>query len=185
VHHPRADAPEQPGARRTSPFGFLSRKKAPQQPPPVGADPRAFAADVVEYLARANALRAHDHENPVDRAVERERREQVRRLPFEMALISSIRMAAASADLINISPGGALVRTEVRPDPRIARGWAHDTRTRATLTLFTEDGDEISQSGQAIRCHVKQLEDGRTLYEVAFRFEEELVFEDQPIQQSA
>jgi CheY-like chemotaxis protein len=179
-----ASAADRGDRRRDARWWFSALKKR-SQAVETPWDPRAFASDVVEYLPHPGAAAENDREHARRLALERERRQQVRWSPLDLELASSIRLAGASADLVNVSSGGALILTDLRPDSRLERGWSETPRTQYILTLQTAAGEEIQRSGRAVRCHVKSLGQGRTLYEVAFRFEDSLEIEKHGLQQSA
>jgi len=134
---------------------------------PVAWDPQVFAADVSAYLSRSNACRSacEQQKSHDQRPGILERRRAERRSPIELSLPSPIRLATTSADLINLSSGGALVRCEVRP-----------VRSHSTLTLSLPSGQHVHQTGRPIRCHVRSAGLERFIYDIAFQFDDSLSF---------
>jgi len=132
----------------------------------VACNAHMFAMDVETYVSRSLIMRAEiehwkaRHERPGIV----EYRDAQRWLPGDVSVASAVRLATTSADLLNLSSGGALVRSHVRPDPHF--------RSRSVLTFSLRSGEEVHQTGRLIRCHVTSMGDRRFLYDVAFRFDE-------------
>jgi CheY-like chemotaxis protein len=136
-------------------------------------DVRLFAADVSAYIKRARRIRQRAQEESREYAsAAANRRGDPRWSGPEIPWLSAVRMAGGeNADLINISSGGALVRTHVRPVLVSQRHVDVDFRQQPGLTFHLRSGAEVRVDGRVIRCKVKS-ETGTMLYEVAFRFDE-------------
>jgi hypothetical protein len=163
------DPPKQEGPRRYRWLSQLLKEPQRSAAAPAGCDPDVFAADVAEYLARTDALR---NQMPYRRVTDysdpsADRRRTPRKGPGDVPFISA-ELVAHRADLVNVSAGGALLRMEVRPLPR------DGGHRELALTLRQFSGEEIRQTGRPIRCHVRPIGEGRVLYEVAFRFDQDL-----------
>jgi CheY-like chemotaxis protein len=164
------EARQEPGKYR-----WLSQLlKEPQRSAaaPAGCDPDVFAADVIEYLERTKAIKDERSYRRVPGYSEQatDRRRTARKAAGDVPFVSA-RLITHSADLVNVSAGGALLRMEVRPVPRDT---GRDFQSRSTLTLLQSSGEEIRQTGRPIRCHVRPIGEGRMLYEVAFQFDTDL-----------
>jgi hypothetical protein len=86
--------------------------------------------------------------------------------------VLSVRLSEEEqADLINVSSGGALVRTLTRPNLWSLKHVNLDSRPRPGLTFHLESGAEIHAAGHVVRCHTVARGSGPILYEVAFRFD--------------
>ena len=142
-----------------------------------GCDPRVFRADVARYLARARAIKQEvvsreECESPT-RTVDR--RGQRRWSAEELPWVASVRLAAGElADLIDVSSGGARVRTQLRPQLSSLKRTYFDSQRGSGLTFQLESGGEVWATGQAVRCQVCSIRNGPVLYEVAFRFDMDL-----------
>ncbi len=161
--------------------GFLFRNRPRRSPKneTAGCDPDQFAADVVRYLNRARAIKS-----PIDAAgagapsSALDRRRAYRWSRLDVPWLSSVRLPAGeSADLINISSGGSLVATHVRPELASLRRRAVDSRFPSALTFRLASGEEIRAAGRVIRCRPKTADQGHLVYEVAFRFDESVGFD--------
>jgi CheY-like chemotaxis protein len=152
------------GRRWFSRFRLNESQRSGTQP--VACNAQMFAVDLATYVSRSHIMRAAAehwkarHEPPGIL----ECRDAQRWLPAEVSVASAVRLATTSADLLNLSSGGALVRSHVRPDPRF--------RSRSVLTFYSRSGEEVHQTGRLIRCHVTSMGNRRFLYDVAFRFDE-------------
>jgi hypothetical protein len=168
---PHLEAPSDPERPRRSLLGTLKLRKAPTMK--VGCDPRLFSADVAGYLAHAREIKERiryrsRHGQPFR---DSDRRGERRWSPREIPSLSSVRFTdLAQVDLINLSSGGALVRTHSRPRlPYLIDDFG--ARARPSLTFQSSSGAEMRAFGRVIRCQVESPENGRTVYTVAFRFD--------------
>jgi CheY-like chemotaxis protein len=153
---------------------FRRLRTQPRSIPAPETDVRLFAADVSAYVSRARHIRRRAHEQSRALAAA-DRRGEARWSAPDVPWLSSIRMAGGeSADLINISPGGALVRTHVRPVLVSQKHSDLDFRQQPGLTLHLTSGAEIRVDGRVIRCKVTSAETGTMYYDVAFRFDESI-----------
>jgi CheY-like chemotaxis protein len=143
---------------------------------PAGCDPRLFAADVASYLSRVHSIRKEIEARKAGEEPLRtlERRGARRWSPVEVPCVSMVRLVEEWVDLINVSSGGALVRTYVRPAPETLKRLdaGPGPRPRATLTFELASGGAVRAAGQVVRCRVGPIGSGRVAYEVAFRFDE-------------
>ena len=148
-----------------------------QRPAPsfiAGCDPHVFAGDVVGYLSNARALKQEIEERRLDEQQPSSERRRARRWsPLELPWVSSVRLAAGErADLIDISAGGALLRSYDRPQLTSLQDRGLDCGPRPGLTLHLTSGEEIRLAGQIIRCQAGSFGTGTAKYEVALQFEE-------------
>src|SRR5262249_15367171 len=155
------------------PQGWLRRRLLPNRPsrtaPPLaGWRPEAFAAEVAAYLSLSLGLKADKAERDSAQAFPgtAERRQAMRWCPGEARFALPVMVTTDRADLVNISTTGLLVRTEVRPIPRLPETENGDSRHQAPLTLWSASGEVIRRIGTPVRCRAKSLGDGRFLYEV-------------------
>ena len=159
------------------PQGWLRRRLLPSRPsrttPPAGWRPEAFATEVAAYLSLSLATRADNAERDGAQAFPGtvERRQAMRWSPGEARFALPVMVTTDRADLVNISSTGLLVRTEVRPRPRLSEPQDGDSRGQAPLTLWSASGEVIRRIGTPVRCRATSLGDGRFLYEVALRFD--------------
>jgi len=147
--------------------------KRPARPAgrPVGWTPELFAADVGDYLARMHTLRSEEElRKAILHRAASERRRARRWQAGEVSYIAA-HLMAARGELVNISTGGALVRTSVRPRRR--RDVAELLNSGPSLTLLQASGATVLQPGRAVRCHVRTIGEG-ILYDVAFQFSTDL-----------
>ena len=135
-------------------------------------DPTVFAQDIVAYLAAADWLKKEiaRGDAPTSRAG-RERRGEPRFTTDEVPWLSLVRFGDQRATLLNVSAGGALLRTTDRPEYRYLRRAESNVREAARLTVELLSSREVFASGRIIRC-VPTREAGTTRYEVAFRFDD-------------
>jgi len=144
-------------------------------PAVAGWRPEAFAAEVAAYVSLALTLRADKAERESDQAFAPavERRHATRWFTERTPLSLPVFVTDDRVNLVNISQTGFLVRTDVRPIPRLpeADGFSRD---QPQLSLWSASGETIRWTGAPVRCRAKSLGDGRFLYEVAFRFDEPL-----------
>jgi CheY-like chemotaxis protein len=149
-----------------------------KQPPfrnPRGCESQAFVRDVVSYLARARAVKEEMSFRTVDndRLHGPDRRGERRRSPLEVPWVSSVQLAAGGrADLVNVSSGGALVRTRFRPGQPSLMRLDPDARRRSGVTFQLVSGEEIRAMGTVVRCQLRPTQHPGILYDVAFRFDE-------------
>jgi hypothetical protein len=148
-------------------------KRRPR-PKPAGCDPRMFACDVATYLWRAQSIRMEMDQLRAGELPQRafERRTARRWAPAEVPWLASVRLVTGEAELVNISAGGALLWTGVRPYPRPAGDPRAGTDPGHGLTIRLASGEEVPAPGRVVRCRLRSSEDGQAHYEVAFRFDE-------------
>jgi hypothetical protein len=155
---------------------LLSNRRSQMTPTVASWRPEIFAAEVAAYLSLALALRAEKADLDGAPAFPMVERRQSRRWPAEQTCLAlPMMMATDRADLVNVSPRGVLLRTDVRPTPRFPELEGGLSRHQSPLTLWSASGEAIHGTGTAVRCRAKPIGDGRFLYEVAFRFDEPLV----------
>jgi len=170
---PHLEPPSAPVPRKRSLFGALKLEKATRIR--VGCEPRSFSADVAAYLARADEITELNqyrkgYDEPPGAS---ERRGGYRWSPRDIPWVSSVRFTGVEkADLINVSSGGALVRTHSRPGLHSLTYGDSDSRARPRLTFQLASGAEVCATGQVIRFQAGSPNNGRVLYTVAFRFDE-------------
>jgi PilZ domain len=140
---------------------------------PAECDPRLFATDVVGYLSWANKLKQTVNERRVFEPLRQsDRRRGHRWSPCDLPWVASAQMPGDElAALVDLSSGGALIRTEQRPGRELFRSDIPQSATRRSLTLRLRSGEEVHIAGKVIRCCVAPREDKTGLYEVAFRFD--------------
>jgi hypothetical protein len=150
-----------------------------QNPRPVGTiscDPGIFTRDVIAYLAGARAMKEGSLTGEIELfstdalATRAERRTERRFASNEVPWISVVRFGQQRAALINVSLGGALLRTDARPEYRVLRRFDPTVRERPRLILEVDSDGEVHAAGRVIRC-VPSASGARTQYEVAFSFD--------------
>ena len=156
---------------------FLDRQLKPQsiEASSAGCDPRVFAADVARYLECSRAIKQEVvwRQDCCSLTRTADRREQRRWSARELPWVASVRLAAGEwADLIDVSSGGARVRTQLRPQLSSLKRNDLDSPRGSGLTFQLASGGEVWATGQAVRCQVGSIRNGPVLYEVAFRFDE-------------
>ena len=151
------------------------RRVAPAPIVRPGRDAGAFAQDVIEYLACARALKKElDLYGVSLSAAERLERRREPRFPMhEVPWIRLLSFAGEGASLVDVSARGALLRTHARPAHRALKRSELDPRARPHLVLKLESHSEVHAPGHIIRCVPVQKHD-RTLYEIAFSFDDEV-----------
>jgi len=170
---PHLEPPSAPVPPKRSLFGALKLKKATRIK--VGCEARSFSADVAAYLAHADEITELNqyrkgYDEPPGAS---ERRGGYRWSPRDIPWVSSVRFTGVEkADLINVSSGGALVRTHSRPGLHSLTYGDSDSRARPRLTFQLASGAEVCATGQVIRFQAGSPNNGRVLYTVAFRFDE-------------
>jgi hypothetical protein len=136
------------------------------------ATPRAFAGEVAAYLACASQRKEEIQERRTSPSRGFERRDSPRWSPDEVPWVSMVQFAGGhEVDLINLSMGGALLRTHARPDRHSLRRVDPHGPERPLLTFRLESGDEIRAAGRVVRCCIVG---GPTSveYELALRFDQ-------------
>lgn len=100
-----------------------------------------------------------------ERLATSDRRRARRWAPAQVPWVSLVQLATGeSAELINISSGGALIRLATRLSPG----------SRSTLIVLTSE-QRIGAGGRVVRCHVDSIaRDGTVVYQMAMRFDSEL-----------
>jgi hypothetical protein len=157
---------------RTGLFRLLRKRRAAALS--MTYDPRAFAADAGHYLAQACTMRE-------DLALRRsegftppanERRAFERKPRLEIPSVADVRLAAEPLDLIDLSAGGALVRSRLRPgEPTLRRDDRRDVERIIRLRMTS--GEEVEVPGSIARWRLERAGLER-VYEVAYRFDESL-----------
>src|SRR5215813_7970501 len=139
----------------------------------------AFAGEVAAYLSLSLAIRAENKQRHDDREYYRavERRRASRWSARQASISGPVFVMANHADIVNISSTGLLVRTGLRPYPRIPDEQDGLEGNRSPVTLLSASGDTIHRTAVPIRCRAKAVGDGGFLYEVAFLFDEPLDLE--------
>jgi hypothetical protein len=154
---------------------LLPNRRSRITPPVAGWRPEAFAAEVAAYLSLALALRADKAERDGDQAFAAavERRHATRWSTEQASLSLPVFVMDERVNLVNISQTGFLVRTDVRPTPRLPEpdGFSRD---QPQLSLWSASGGMVQWTCTPVRCRAKSLGNGRFLYEVAFQFDEPL-----------
>lgn len=139
----------------------------------------AFAGEVAAYLSLSLAIRTENEQRNDDREYYRavERRRASRWSARQASIAQPLLVMANHADVINISSTGLLVRTGLRPYPRLPELDDPLEGNRSSLILRSASGDTIQRTAVPIRCRAKSLGDAGFLYEVAFLFDEPLDLE--------
>lgn len=139
-----------------------------------GCDPQLFATDVLGYLSNARQLRQQVKERRLDDVQPASNRRRARRWsPREVPWVSSVRLAAGErTELIDISAGGALLRSYERPQLQSLTDRGQDSGTGPGLTLHLRSGEQVRLAGRVIRCQAGSFGEGTTKYEVALQFDE-------------
>lgn len=167
----RDDRPRFPWQRRNwSLFRWHRRGRQQRQAIRPICDPGVFSKDVVAYLAAAQALR-RDFDLLGADALGRDRRTEQRFGYDELPWISYVRMGGQQAALINLSAGGALLRTQSRPEHRFLRRADPHVAQQARLTLEVGSLRQVHALGRVIRC-VPMTMGAQTQYEIAFLFDD-------------
>lgn len=157
----------------TEPRRFGRRRRKTAKVTPAECDPRLFASDVAGYVSWANTIketveerRAFGSPRPWDR------RHATRWSPDALPWVAAVRMPEGEmAALVDLSSGGALVRTWQRPGRALFGRGDLDAEAQRSLRLRFQSGEEVRIAGQVVRCRVASNDDKNGLYEVAFRFD--------------
>jgi hypothetical protein len=151
-------------------FSFRRRANDPLLP---ACNPRAFVRDVKMYLACAGALK-EEVERRSDRAGRSaERRGERRWEPDQVPWVSVVRFAGdEQTDLVNVSLGGALLRTRSRPERELLKRADPHGPERPRLTFRLESGREVHTTGRVVRCCVGPMAGEGNQYEIAFSFDQ-------------
>ena len=167
----RADNAVQRRVRRLFPWSRQAQREALTS----DCDPRIFTNDVVTYLAGAQALKEQAEVESTLSTLSRkpERRREPRFANSEVPWISFARFGSERAALINVSSGGALLRTPTRPEHHLLRRSDTDVRERPRLTLEVGSEREVHVIGRVIRCLPLKTR-APMQYEVAFCFDDSL-----------
>ena len=112
-------------------------------------------------------------ESAVPEGSGRDRRRTRRWSPPEVPWLVSVQFLASPAELINVSVGGALVRTHMRPQmrPLAAPLDGRHLESVNRLAFDKESGERIGTAGRLVRREVARVHSGAVLYDVAFRFD--------------
>ena len=148
-------------------FPWRRRQAPPRAVAIESCEPDVFTQDVVTYLAGARSIDSYGATpKPSDRRGER-------RFPIdEVPWISVVRLGGETADLVNVSARGALVRTHNRPEHRLLQRAEQGVHRRpARLVLELESEGEVQAIGRVIRIVPLRADEERQ-YEVAFAFDE-------------
>jgi hypothetical protein len=99
-------------------------------------------------------------------------RRRVRRWSrIEVPHVLGVQLATESADLINISSTGVLLRTRVRPPLDVLGDLRPHRAGLSRLVFQLPSGREVS-TAHVVRCQVASISDKAILYDVAFRFDQ-------------
>jgi hypothetical protein len=152
---------------------FRWQRPQPHDARAVGCDSGVFARDVVDYLTRAKALKEEiELRRGAASGRAPERRGERRWSPREVPWVSHVRLAdGEQADLINISSGGALLRTSSRPERRYLKR-SHPGCRQFPLTFKLKSGDEVRATARIVRCHAGSMGSAPLQYEIAFSFDD-------------
>ena len=196
--------------------GLRSRKRPSIR---LTCEPRTFADEVAEYLARARAMRqeveaaklaeaafdmgivpgAVEPEHPITQddtralvtlqeeegeavgdsaadadaseASAADRRGTRRWRPAEVPWVRSVQIAREQAELLNISSGGVLIRTGLRPEVHPLEPYDLNAGSPLDLIFNLTSGRDVFAPGRIVRCHVATVGRGPLRYDVAFRFD--------------
>jgi hypothetical protein len=134
-----------------------------------GCDPGVFAQDVTFYLASA---RERKMECAAYSALsgKSERRGERRFASNEVPWISYVSFGGERVGLINVSSGGALLRTRSRPEHHFLRRSDPNVLDRSCLTLELRSDSKVHAMGRVVRC-VPLRTSALTEYEIAFSFD--------------
>jgi hypothetical protein len=139
---------------------------------PVECDPRLFASDVVRYVSWADELKTLNERRAFESPRQSDRRRAYRWSPHDLWWVASVQMPGGElAALLDLSSGGALVRTGQRPGRALFKSGVPEAAAHRDLTLRLISGEEVRVGGQVMRCCVAPSEEKIGLYEVAFRFD--------------
>ena len=157
----------------------LWRRRSRELSTKPASNSEAFAGEVAAYLSLSLAIRAENDQRHDDREYYRavERRRASRWSARQASISGPVFVMANQADIVNISSTGLLVRTGLRPYPRIVEQQDGLEGNRSPVTLLSASGDTIHRTAVPIRCRAKSVGDGGFLYEVAFLFDEPLDLE--------
>ena len=152
---------------------FFSFKRRANDPLLPACNPRAFVRDVKTYLACAGALK-EEVERRSDRVGRSaERRGERRWEPDQVPWVSVVRFAGdEQTDLVNVSLGGALLRTRLRPERELLKRADPHGPERPRLTFRLESGREVHATGRVVRCRVGPMAGEGNNYEIAFSFDQ-------------
>jgi hypothetical protein len=109
-----------------------------------------------------------DRREPKDRRARKDRRLWRRRPLVELPDITAITISSHVVDVIDISPGGILVKCALRLSPG----------TRSPLEILRTNA-RCRVHGRVLRCEVASLHPDRVEYQAAIAFEESLQLVDQ------
>lgn len=162
----RSDNSVEPQARSRFPWRRLQGPHVVGTP---GCDPGVFAQDVTFYLASARELKM---ECAAYSALsgKSERRGERRFANNEVPWISYVRFGGERVALINVSSGGALLRTRSRPEHHFLRRSDPNALEPSCLTLELRSDSKVHALGRVVRC-VPSRTSALTQYEVAFSFD--------------
>lgn len=98
--------------------------------------------------------------------------------PLEVPWVSSVRLTAGeSAELINVSSSGVLVRTRTRPPMALLTRLGLEGGPALGLAFELTSGQRLRVAGRVVRCSVASMANGPMLYVVAARFDDPLSFD--------
>ena len=90
-----------------------------------------------------------------------------------MPWVSVVRFAGdEQTDLVNVSLGGALLRTRSRPERELLKRADPHGPERPRLTFRLESGREVHATGRVVRCCVGPMAGEGNNYEIAFSFDQ-------------
>jgi len=132
-------------------------------------DPGVFAEHVIFYLASSSELRM---ECAASAALHRmsDRRTRPRFACNEVPWISGVSFGGERVALINVSSGGALLRSSSRPKHHSLRRSDPDALEAAFLTLELRTDAKVHAMGRVVRC-VPLTTSALMHYEIAFSFD--------------
>jgi CheY-like chemotaxis protein len=138
-------------------------------------EPQLFSTDVIDYLTRA---RDYKQERPYrkiggESLGSSDRRGGHRWSGLEVPWVSSVELTSMErVQLINVSMGGALIRTGRRPGLGALTRVDMNSHDRSSLTFHLASGADIHATGWVVRCLVGSPGNERNLYDVAFQFDQ-------------
>src|SRR5262245_39607748 len=160
----RPGDPVEPQARSRFPW---RRERGPQVVATPSCDPSVFAQDVISYLASASELRmacaAYAALNWMS-----DRRTERRFACNEVPWISGVSFGGERVALINVSSGGALLRTGTRPKHHSLR--RSDPNLEGSCLTLELRSDKVHAMGRVVRC-VPLTTSALPQYEIAFSFD--------------
>lgn len=113
-----------------------------------------------------------DDPRSLGRSVTSDRRRDYRWSALEVPWVSAVRLTAGeSGELINVSSGGALVRTLTRPPMSSLTPPDLETGSPLDIAFELTSGQQVRVASQVVRCSVASMGNGPMRYAVALRFD--------------